>query len=59
VSQARAIEGIEAGQWHFWVSVEGKALGVVVATGPSGRKYLKTEADGVEPTNLLRLPECP
>jgi len=25
----------------------------------TGREYLKTEADGYEPNNLLSLPECP
>ncbi|MDD5382312.1 MAG: DUF3892 domain-containing protein, partial [Candidatus Margulisbacteria bacterium] len=25
----------------------------------SGRKYLKTEADGEAPNNLLSLPTCP
>jgi hypothetical protein len=25
----------------------------------SGREYLKTEADGVKPDNLLSLSECP
>jgi hypothetical protein len=24
-----------------------------------GRRYLKTEPDGVRPNNLLSLPECP
>lgn len=27
--------------------------------GPHGNKYLKTEADGDAPNNLLNLPECP
>jgi hypothetical protein len=31
---------------------------VIIATR-LGREYLKTEADGEQPDNLLALPECP
>ncbi len=30
-----------------------------VETSRYGNKYLKTEADGEQPDNLLSLPECP
>ena len=53
-----AIAGIESGKWKFFVSVQGKSVWVVIATH-QGRKYLKTEADGLAPNNLLSLPECP
>jgi len=53
-----AIAGIEAGKWNFYTSVAGKSVWVVVASN-NGHKYLKTEADGVHPNNLLSLPECP
>ena len=53
-----AIAGIESGKWKFYVSVAGKSVWVIVATR-LGRKYLKTENDGVQPDNLLSLPECP
>lgn len=53
-----AIAGIESGKWQFYTSVNGKSVWVVIATH-NGRKYLKTEADGVQPNNLLSLPECP
>jgi Protein of unknown function (DUF3892) len=36
----------------------GRTVAVIVAFH-SGRKYLKTEADGYSPDNLLALPECP
>ncbi|MGD9538438.1 MAG: DUF3892 domain-containing protein [Alphaproteobacteria bacterium] len=52
-----AIDGIEAGRWAFWTNRGGRPANVVVATR-NGRKYLKTEADGVEPDSLLRLPRC-
>jgi hypothetical protein len=42
----------------FWTQGGGKAANVIVAVRPSGRKYLKTEADGIEPNNLLALPKC-
>ena len=31
----------------------------VVAVSRFGNKYIKTEADGDQPNNLLSLPECP
>ena len=51
-----AIAGIESGKWRFYVSVDGKSVWVIVATAASGHKYLKTENDGVQPNNLLKLP---
>ena len=53
-----AIAGIEVGKWRFYTHVQGKSVWVVIAT-LNGRKYLKTEADGEQPNNLLSLPECP
>jgi hypothetical protein len=53
-----AIAGIEAGKWRFYTHVQGKSVWVVIAM-LNGRKYLKTEADGEQPNNLLSLPECP
>jgi hypothetical protein len=53
-----AIVGIEQGKWTFFVAAGGKSVRVVVATH-NGNKYLKTEPDGVQPNNLLSLPECP
>ncbi len=52
-----AIAGIEAGKWSFYVSAGGRAVNVIIAEH-EGRKYLKTEADGYSPDNLLSLPEC-
>ena len=54
-----AIKGIQSGQWTFFVSVGGRTVNVIVATAASGHKYLKTQNDGVQPDNLLSLPECP
>lgn len=59
LSQEAAIRGIEAGTWAFYVSTVGKTVWVVVAVSAQGNKYLKTEADGEQPNNLLSLPECP
>lgn len=58
LSQADAIAGIERKEWSFYVSANGKSVWVVVAVSKNGNKYLKTEADGDEPNNLLSLPEC-
>lgn len=57
ISLARAIEGIESGKWRFFVIVNGLQVNVIISTH-NGNKYLKTENDGVEPNNLLSLPEC-
>jgi len=59
LSQQEAIAGIEAGKYSFYVSVAGRTVRVIVAKSAYGNKYLKTEADGEQPNNLLSLPECP
>ncbi len=59
LSQQEAIAGIEAGRWSFYVMQRGAVVRVVVALSRFGNKYLKTEADGEQPNNLLSLPECP
>ena len=59
LSQTAAIEGIENGKWRFWVHVGGRSVWVIVATSRFGNKYIKTEADGEQPDNLLSSPECP
>jgi hypothetical protein len=48
---------IGAQRWNFYVSVDGKSVWVIIAVH-DGRAYLKTEADGYAPNNLLNLPEC-
>lgn len=58
LSQLEAIAGIERGEWAFYVSRDGREVAIVVATGRSGHKYLKTEADGDYPDGLLALPDC-
>lgn len=58
LSQKEAIAGIEAGKWTFYVSVRGNRVNVVIAISRFGNKYLKTEADGESPNNLLSLVEC-
>lgn len=58
ITQEIAIEGIEDGAWAFYVNKQGSRVNVIVSTSRYGNKYLKTEADGEEPNNLLSLPEC-
>lgn len=58
LSLDEAIAGIENGTWQFWTMAKGQKVWVIIATR-NGKKYLKTEADGVEPNNLLALPRCP
>jgi hypothetical protein len=59
ITQEEAIKYIEADMYSFYVSVQGKAVRIIVATSRFGHKYIKTEADGEQPNNLLSLPECP
>jgi len=54
----QAIREIEGNVNSFFVSTGGRTAEVVIGTY-SGRKYLKTVADGYSPDNLLSLPECP
>ena len=53
-----AIADVERDSSSYYVTVNGKTVWVVVAIH-NGRKYLKTQADGYAPNNLLALPECP
>lgn len=59
ILQEKAINGIESGQWSFFVSRGGSTVDVIVAVSRFGNKYLKTQNDGEQPDNLLSLPECP
>lgn len=59
ISQPEALKGIEDGRWSFYVRKNGRTVNVIVAESRFGNKYLKTEADGEQPNNLLSLPECP
>lgn len=59
ITQEKAIQGIESGNWAFYVTRNGSRANVIVATSRFGNKYLKTEADDEQPNNLLSLPECP
>jgi hypothetical protein len=54
-----AIAGIKADKWKFWTLANGKSVWVVIAKSVQDNEYLKTEADGDQPNNLLSLPECP
>jgi hypothetical protein len=58
LSEDQAIAGIESNKWRFWTTAGGKSVWVIIATH-NGHKYLKTEADGIHPNNLLSLAECP
>lgn len=59
MTQGEAIKGIEQRVYAFYVNRGGSQVKVVVATSQYGNKYIKTEADGEQPNNLLSLPECP
>lgn len=52
-----AIQMIESGMYDFHVIQGGKNVKVITYT-MNGKKFLKTEADGYVPDNLLALNEC-
>lgn len=56
-SQPDAIRCIEQGVHSFYVTVGHNTVKVIVAKH-EGNKYIKTENDGIQPDNLLSLPEC-
>jgi hypothetical protein len=59
LSQEDAVSGALQGKWSFYVRRGGSTVNVVVARSRFNNLYLKTEADGEHPDNLLSLPECP
>jgi hypothetical protein len=58
LSQEEAIHGVESGKWLFYARRGGHVVNVIVSLSRFGNKYLKTQADGEQPDNLLSLPEC-
>lgn len=58
ITENEAINYILTNEWDFFVSVNGQKVKVIVAIH-NGRRYLKTEADGYAPNNLLNLNDCP
>jgi len=60
LTEQKAIAGIKDGTWSFYVEQPtGHVVNVIIARSPQGNEYLKTEADGEQPNNLLSLSECP
>jgi len=56
ISQNLAIEGAETHRWNFYLlDATGCRIDLVVATAPSGEKYLKAAGDLDEPDTLLHL----
>jgi Protein of unknown function (DUF3892) len=54
-----AINGIREGKWTFYVeNPPGHKVEIVIARTASGQEYLKTAADGDQPSTLVNLPEC-
>ncbi|WP_409517271.1 DUF3892 domain-containing protein [Diaphorobacter sp.] len=55
-----AIAGASAGKWHFHVDGDVHSMvKVIIATSSGGQRFLKSQYDGLEPSSLLKLPECP
>lgn len=58
MTEAAAITSIENGTYKFWSQGGGRRVSVIIAVSAAGHKYLKTQSDGIQPNNLLALPEC-
>ena len=58
ISEAEAIEAIDAGRWSFYIRAGDHEIPVIVAVSKYGSKYLKGAVDGLQPESLLALPEC-
>lgn len=59
LSTDEAIEGIRGGKWSFYIQLGiYDVANVQLATSPTGRLYLKTEADQDTPDELLFLQRC-
>ena len=60
ISVDEAIAHIENGKHSFFLEKhDGHRARILVATSASGRKYLKSEFDGVQPEEIASLPRCP
>jgi hypothetical protein len=59
LTQEEAIAAIEDGELSLYVEAPAGDVVRVVVARRRGRKYLKTEADGDRPNNLLSLPDFP
>jgi hypothetical protein len=54
-----AVQGVIDGRWQFFIELGVyDTVNVVVATSPTGGRYLKTEVDRDTPDELLFLPQC-
>ncbi len=58
LSQQEVIHWIDDLGKSFHVESRHGRVRVVTATSPHGNRYIKTEADGKEPNNLLELTSC-
>jgi hypothetical protein len=58
LSQEDTIRWIKGGQGSFFVNRGGRVVKVIVAISRYANEYIKTEADGEQPDNLLSLYEC-
>jgi hypothetical protein len=57
-TENQVISDIRTGNNSYYVNAGGRSVNVVIASH-EGRAYIKTDADGYAPNNLLALPEPP
>lgn len=58
-TQQECIDHIKKGSVFYVERPARDRVYLIVARSAQGNEYVKTEADGDQPNNLLSLPECP
>ena len=58
LSLGDAINGMLSGKWGFFLVTDDQRHDLILATDPSGARYVKTRKDPDTPATLLALPEC-
>lgn len=56
--QQQIVQWIDSGLYKFYVLQGGRKVDVITARSLYGHRYIKTRNDGMQPNNLLALPEC-
>jgi hypothetical protein len=56
---AQAIDGMDQGQFIYFVEKDARALKLEVGLAPNGSKFLKTQTDGIPLESLFELPKNP
>lgn len=59
VTQEQAIRDIHANSSAYYVMGRTQTVWLIVSTSRWGNEYVRSQEDGEEQNNLLKLPQCP